>query len=91
MTNKELQTPCYIIHKDILDEGIHLLKDALDRDWKNSCVGEVNKGIGLELELERLSCSVVSNSLRPHESQHARPPCPSPTPGVHSNSSPSSQ
>ena len=30
-------------------------------------------------------------SLRPHESQHARPPCPSPTPGVHSNSRPSSQ
>ena len=34
--------------------------------------------------------SVVSNSLRPHESQHARPPCPSPTPGVHSDSRPSS-
>ena len=34
--------------------------------------------------------SVVSDSLRPHESQHARPPCPSPFPGVHSNSSPSS-
>ena len=33
----------------------------------------------------------MSNSLRPHESQHARPPCPSPTPGVHSNSRPSSQ
>ena len=31
----------------------------------------------------------MSNSLRPHESQHARPPCPSPTPGVHSNSRPS--
>ena len=30
-------------------------------------------------------------TLRPHESQHARPPCPSPTPGVHSNSCPSSQ
>ena len=28
----------------------------------------------------------MSNSLRPHESQHSRPPCPSPTPGVHSNS-----
>ena len=28
----------------------------------------------------------MSNSLRPHESQHARPPCPSPTPGVHSES-----
>ena len=31
----------------------------------------------------QFSCSVVSNSLLPHESQHARPPCPSPTPGVH--------
>ena len=35
--------------------------------------------------------SVVSNSLQPHASQHARPPCPSPTPRVHSNSHPSSQ
>ena len=41
--------------------------------------------------LVRFSRSVVSDSLRPHESQHARPPCPSPTPGVHSNSFPSSQ
>ena len=32
----------------------------------------------------QFSCSVVSDSLRPHEPQHARPPCPSPTPGVHS-------
>ena len=39
----------------------------------------------------QVSRSVVSNSLRPHESQHARPPCPSPTPGVHSDSRPSSQ
>ena len=38
----------------------------------------------------QFSHSVVSDSLRPHESQHARPPCPSPTPGVHSNSRPSS-
>ena len=37
------------------------------------------------------SRSVVSDSLRPHESQHARPPCPSPTPRVHSDSHPSSQ
>ena len=37
------------------------------------------------------SRSVVSDSLRPHESQHARPPCPSPTPEVHSDSRPSSQ
>ena len=39
----------------------------------------------------QFSRSVVSNSLRPHESQHARPPCPSPTPGVHSDSCPSSR
>ena len=35
--------------------------------------------------------SVMSNSLQPHESQQARPPCPSPTPGLHSNSRPSSR
>ena len=39
----------------------------------------------------QFSRSVVSSSLWPHESQHARPPCPSPTPGVHSDSHPSSQ
>uniref|UniRef100_A0AC11AP26 Peptidoglycan recognition protein 4 n=1 Tax=Ovis aries TaxID=9940 RepID=A0AC11AP26_SHEEP len=38
----------------------------------------------------QFSRSVVSDSLRPHESQHARPPCPSPSPGVHSDSHPSS-
>ena len=35
-----------------------------------------------------ISCSVVSDSLQPHGLQHARPPCPSPTPRVYSNSSP---
>ena len=39
----------------------------------------------------QFSRSVVSDSLQSHESQHARPPCPSPTPGVHSDSCPSSQ
>ena len=39
----------------------------------------------------QFSHSVVSNSLRPHESQHSRPPCPSPTPRVYSNSCPSSR
>ena len=42
-----------------------------------------------EVEIQ-FSCPVVSDSLRPHELQQARPPCPSPTPGVHSNSCPSS-
>ena len=39
----------------------------------------------------QFSHSAVSDSLRPHESQYARPPCPSPTPGVHSDSRPLSQ
>jgi len=39
----------------------------------------------------QFSRSVVSDSLRPHEPQHARPPCPSPTPGVHPNPCPLSQ
>jgi len=39
----------------------------------------------------QFSRSVVPDSLRPHELQHTRPPCPSPTPRVHSNSRPSSR
>ena len=39
----------------------------------------------------QFSRSVVSDSLRPHEPQHARPPCPSPTPGVYPNPCPSSR
>ena len=39
----------------------------------------------------QFSHSVMSDSLRPHELQHARPPCPSPTPRVKSNSHPPSQ
>ena len=34
---------------------------------------------------DQFSRSILSNFLRPHESQHTRPPCPSPTPGVHTN------
>ena len=43
------------------------------------------------VQFSSVSCSVVFDSLRPHESQHARLPCPSPTPRVPSNSHPSSQ
>ena len=57
------------------------------------------EGLGLHINAPKnklsqfslVQCSVVSDSLRPHESQHARPLCPSPTPGVHSDSHPSSQ
>ena len=37
----------------------------------------------IRIRSDQISRSVMSDSLRPHESQHARPPCPSPTPGVH--------
>ena len=45
----------------------------------------------LVLSSVQFSRSVMSDSLQPHESQHARPPCPSPTPRVHSNSHPLSR
>ena len=67
-------------------------------------VKEETEKVGLKLNIQKMkimafvpissvqfSHSVVSDSLRPHEPQHARPPCLSPTPGVHSDSRPSSQ
>ena len=45
----------------------------------------------ITIRSDQISRSVVSDSFGPHESQHARPPCPSPTPGVHPDSCPSSQ
>ena len=54
-------------------------------DWSDLTQGIVN------LSSVQFSCSVVSNSLQPHEPQHARPPYPSPTLGVHPNSNPLSQ
>ena len=53
--------------------------------WAKDSYGKRN------LNSIQFSRSVVSNSLRPHEPQHNRPPCPSPTPGVHPNPCPSSQ
>ena len=63
-------------------------------------VKEESEKVGLKLNIQKIkimasssvqfSRSAVSDSLRPHESQHAGPPCPSPTPGVHPNSCPSS-
>ena len=47
--------------------------------------------LSVQFNSVQFSSSVLSDSLQPHESQHARPPCPSPTPRVHSNLRPSSQ
>ena len=68
----------------------------------HSVVSDSLQPHGLSMEFSRpaywsgfssvqFSCSVVSDSLWPHEPQHARPPCPSPTPRVHSDSRPLSQ
>ena len=67
-------------------------------------VKEETEKVGLKLNIQKMkimafvpissvqfSHSVVSDSLQPHELQHARPLCPSPTPGVHPNSCPSSR
>ena len=67
-------------------------------------VKEESEKAGLKLKIQKtkimasslissvqFSRSVMFDSLGPHESQHARPPCPSPTPGVHSDLRPSSQ
>ena len=58
-------------------------------NWFTSCTFETwhCKSIISSVQFSR---SVVSHSLPPHKSQHARPPCPSPTPGLHSDSRPSS-
>ena len=51
----------------------------------------VDQHKSFDLPCFQFSHSVMSNSLRPHEPQHARPPCPSPTPGVHPNLCPLSR
>ena len=71
------------------------LNMSLNHTYKNSKFYVTfyhNKIVTIELfSSNQFSPSVVSDSLRPHESQHARPPCPSPTPRVHPNSCPSSR
>ena len=66
-----------------------------DEQWFNflkpNLISKLMQIENIHFSSVQFSRSVVSSSLRPHESQHARPPCPSSTPGVHSDSHPSSQ
>ena len=67
-----------------------------DKTWGFSGIFQARPHKSLETRKDhftsvQFSHSAVSYSLRPHELQHARPPCPPPTPGVHSNSCLSSQ
>ena len=66
----------------------HLIGKNESREGKTN---NVNGEVVNQFSSVQFSRSVVSYSLRPHELQYARPPCPSPTPGVHSDSRPSSQ
>ena len=54
--------------------------------YSNIILPQETRKISNQMRSDQISHSVVSDSLRPHESQHARLPCPSPTPGVYSNS-----
>ena len=88
------------------DDGVKVLHSICQRtqqwpqDWKRSIfipipkksnAKECSNDHTIALISVRFSCSVMSDSLRPHKLQHARPPCPSPSPGVHSDSCPSRQ
>ena len=74
--------------EDHLDPGIKLPSPALAGGFFTTDLpGKPLTGGSVQFSSVAQSCP----TLRPHESQHARPPCPSPTPGVHSDSRPSSQ
>ena len=72
--------------KENLDQALSLWSGSTD-----SKTLDYQKTDADQIRSDQIGRSVMSDSLRPHESQHARPPCPSPTPGVHSDSCPSSQ
>ena len=79
------------------DTVIRDMHGSWDPGWNSGSVLDWKVYLSLSLRAlwvsvsVQFSCSVVSDSLQPHESQHARPPCPSPTPRVHWDSCPSSQ
>ena len=73
-----------------LDPGWSLERDEALSLWGGSTDSKTldNQRTNPQFSSVQFSRSVMSNSLRPHESQHTRLPCPSPTPGVYSNSCP---
>ena len=81
------------VRNDLVNEHVH---NGIDKEMERErecmgvwvCRNMCEKGNFSSVQFSR---SVVSDSLQPHESHHARPPCPSPTPGVHPDSRPSSQ
>ena len=70
--------------------SVSVIPKCSSEDWENLYVSK-HSLVCNAMSAVQFCCSVVSDSLRPHGLQHARPPCPSPTPGAYSNSCPSSQ
>ena len=80
-TLKSLLNPQFeSINSSVLSLLYSLILTSIHDYWKHHQFSSV-----------QFSCSVVSNPLWLHEPQHSRPPCPSPTPGVHPNSCPLSR
>ena len=79
----------FVLSQDNTRLSCFIMEKAKSQEDNMNCSRtQVLTKIRLSVQFSR---SVVSDSLRPHESQHARPPCPSPTPRVYSNSRPSSR
>ena len=82
-------TKCFLVCPDICNFG-ELAKADRSRDRYEFEHPQLHLlGTDTQFSSVQFSRLVVSDSLLPHESQHARPPCPSPSLGVHSNSRPS--
>ena len=75
---------------NVRPETIKLLEENIGKTLSHISHSRILYDPPPRISSVQFSCSVVSDSLRPHEPQHARPPCPSPSPGVHSDSHPSS-
>jgi len=77
-------TFCDSMYCSLPGSSVHGILQARVLEWVAISLGDVLISSFLFSSVQ-FSCSVVSISFRPHEPQHARPPCPSPTPRVHPN------
>ena len=86
MKGPPLQMDIFVAHCSLAGSGFKILSSRVLSTFLTGAALSICR----QFSSVQFSCSVVSDSLWPHELQHARSPCPSPTPGVHPNSCPSS-